>query len=66
MLLKGAIFGRSLPNKKVKFSFDIRALRTKSFILCLYMKTLRAKQTKMHFAYFVQRDQLGIIAKKLT
>ena len=30
------------------------------------MKTIRAKQAKVHFAYFVQRDQHGIIAKDLT
>ena len=39
---------------------------SKSFSLCLYMKTNRAKQAKVHFAYFVQRDQQGIIAKDLT
>ena len=26
------------------------------------MKTIRAKQAKVQFAYFVQRDQLGLIA----
>ena len=25
------------------------------------MKTIPAKQAKVHFAYFVQRDQLGMI-----
>jgi len=30
------------------------------------MKTTRAKQAKVHFAYFVQRDQHGIIARDLT
>ena len=30
------------------------------------MKTIRAKQAKVHSAYFVQRDQHGIIAKDLT
>ena len=34
----------------------------KSLILCLYMKTIRAKQAKVHFAKFVQHDQLEIIA----
>ena len=43
-----------------------RALSSKSFILWLYMKTIRSKHAKMHFAYFVQRDQLGKIAKQLT
>ena len=42
------------------------ALGSKSFILCLCMKTIRAKQAKVHVAFFVQRDQLGIIAKHLT
>ena len=30
------------------------------------MKTIRAKQAKVKFAYFVQRDQHEIIVKKLT
>ena len=30
------------------------------------MKTIRAKQAKVHLAYFVRRDQHGIIAKHLT
>ena len=30
------------------------------------MKTVRAKEAKVHFAYFVQRDQQGVIAKDLT
>ena len=34
-----------------------------SFILLPYMKNLRAKQAIVNFAYFVQRDQYGIIAK---
>ena len=32
----------------------------------LYMKTIRTKQAKVQFAYFVQRDQNGIIPKDLT
>ena len=35
---------------------------SKSFLLCLYTKTIRDKQAKEHSAYFVQRDQHGIIA----
>ena len=42
------------------------ARSSKSFTLCLVMKTIRAKQAKVHSAYFVQRDQHGIIAKDLT
>ena len=30
------------------------------------MKTIRAKQAKVYFAYFVRRDEHGIIAKHLT
>ena len=30
------------------------------------MKTICAKNAKVQFAYFVQRDQHGIIAKDLT
>ena len=30
------------------------------------MKTIRAKQAKVYFAYFVGRDEHGIIAKHLT
>ena len=37
-----------------------RARSSKSFILCLNMKTLRAKQAKVHSAYFVQREKHGI------
>lgn len=29
------------------------------------MKTIRAKEAKVYFAYFVQRNQLGIIAEHL-
>ena len=39
---------------------------SKCLILCLCMKTIRAKQAKVHSSYFVQRDQHGIIAKHLT
>ena len=39
-----------------------RARSSKSFTLCLYIRT---KQAKVQFASFVQRDQNGIIAKYL-
>ena len=42
-----------------------RAHSSKSFVLCLYLKTVRAKQAKVNFVYFEQRDQHGIIAKHL-
>ena len=41
-----------------------QVLSSKSFIL--YMKITRAKQEKVHFAYFVRRGQLEIIAKYFT
>lgn len=40
-----------------------RTRTNKPFILCLGMKSIRAKQTEVHFAYFVHRGQLGIIAR---
>ena len=42
------------------------ARSSKSFVHCLCTKTIHAKQEKAHFAYFVRRDQLGIIEKHLT
>ena len=52
------------------FTFEVltttRARSSKSFTLCLCMKTICAKQAKVHSAYFVQRDQHGIIPKDLT
>lgn len=42
------------------------ARSSKSFVHCLSTKTIHAKQEKAHFAYFVRRDQLGIIEKHLT
>ena len=43
------------------FIFEVltttRARSSKSFILCLYVKTIRGKRAKVHFTYFVQRDQ---------
>ena len=38
----------------------------KSFILCLNMKTIRAKQANSRFAPLVQREQYGIVTKHLT
>ena len=62
-------FDVSLPNDDVSriFIFEVltttRAQSSKSLVLCFYMKTIRAKQPKAYFAYFIQRDQHGIIAK---
>ena len=39
---------------------------SKSFILCLCMKTIRSKEAKVYFAYFKKGDQTGKIAKHLT
>ena len=64
-------FGAILPHDDVTFFiFEVltttRAHSSKSFILNFYMKIIRAKQAKGHFAYFGQRDQHGIIAIHLT
>ena len=63
--LFGAMFWWSLPHHEVKF-FTFEALTTtlarisKSSTLCVYMKSIRAKQAKvLHFVYLVQRDQNG-------
>ena len=52
------------------FIFEVltatRGRSSKSFILVLYKKTIRTKQTKVHFGYLVQRDQHGIIATHFT
>ena len=61
---------QSVKRRREIFAFKIltttRALSSRSFILCLYMNTIRAKQAKVHFAYFVQGDQHGIITKELS
>ena len=38
---------------------------SKSFILFLCVKAIRAEQAKVHLIYFVRRDQHGIIPKQL-
>ena len=43
-----------------------RARSSKSFILFLYIKSIRANQVKGHFAYFVQCDQHNEVTKHLT
>ena len=63
-------FTQSAKRRREIFIFVVltttRARSSKFFILCLNMKTIRAKQAKVHFAYFVQRDQHGIISKHLN
>ena len=60
----------SAKRRREIFIFEVLtttgARSRKTFILCLYMKTIRPKQAKVHSAYFVRRDQHGIIAKDLT
>ena len=60
----------TLPSSDLKLPFEVltttEARSSKSFTLCLYMKIIRAKQAKVHSAYFVQRDQHGIIAEDVT
>ena len=52
------------------FIFEVltktRARSSKSFILCLFMKIISAKQAMVYFAYFVQCGQHGIIENRLT
>ena len=56
---------RNRPNDDVNFSATPQY--SKSFILCFYMETVRTKkQAKVYFAYFVQLNQHGVIAKHLT
>ena len=43
-----------------------QARNIKSFFLWLYLKAIRAKQAKVHFASVVQRDRHGIVAKRFT
>ena len=67
----GTILCRSLPNDDVKFFIFKGLMKTiaysgKSFILCLYMKTICAKRAKGNFDYFAQRDQHGTVAKHLA
>ena len=63
-------FFMSVKRRREIFIFEIltktRACISKYFILSLKMKTIRAEQAKVHFVYFVQRDQHGIIEKHLT
>ena len=60
----------SAKRRREIFTFEVLtttgARSSKSFILCLYMKTIRAWQAKVHSVYLVQRDQHGIIEKDLT
>ena len=59
----------SARRRREIFIFEVpttmRTRSSKSFLHCLCMKTIRAKKAKVHSAYFVQRDQHGIIAKDL-
>ena len=43
-----------------------RARSRKPFILYLYMKIICGKQVKVHFAYFVQLEQLRTIPEHLS
>ena len=60
------IFKKSNPDSlqnSFKYVKDKHQFNTKSFISCLYMKTIRAKQAEVQIAFFEQPDQKGIIAK---
>ena len=64
--LFGAIFAKW---RREIFIFEVltttRPQSSKSLFLCFYMKTIRAKQPKVYYAYFM-RVQHGIIAKHYT
>ena len=64
------VLTQSAKQRREFFIFEVlttmQAHSRKSFILFRCMKTFRLKQAKLHFAYFVQCDQLGIIAKHFT
>ena len=66
----GAIFDKSAKRRREIFICEVltttRDRTSKPLILYLYMKTIRAKQAKVQFAYSVQREQHGIIAIHLT
>ena len=40
---------------------DKRIISWTPFMNAVYMKSIRTEQAEVHSAYFVQRDQLGII-----
>ena len=50
------------------FKFEVltttQTRSSKSCILCLCLRAIRAKQAKVHFTKFVQRDQHGIINRE--
>ena len=54
-------FWRSLPNNDVNFSYlgfwwQSKPAAVKFFNLCLYMKTIPAKQAEVHFSYFIHSE----------
>ena len=53
-------------NFQIWGSSDNATHNRKSFILCLYVKTVRSNQVKEYFTYFLQSDQHGIITRYLT
>ena len=45
---------------------DKRIISWMPFMNTVYMKMIRTEQAEVHSAYFIQRDQLGIIVTHLT
>ena len=45
---------------------DKRIISWTPFMNTVYMKTIRAERAEVHSAYFVQRDQVGVIVTHLT
>ena len=70
LLIRPIYFGLSVTVLTGSTVFEVltttQARRSKPFILCLYMKSIRVNQAEVHWAYFVQSDQHGIIATHLT
>ena len=65
-----SVLTQSAKRRREIFIFEVLTTTgprsSKYFLLCLYTKTIRGKQAKVHSAYFVQRDQHGKIARDLT
>ena len=60
-----AYFGHNEEIRASAFTGLMAQDKTAS-VLCIYVKTIRAKQAKVSFAYFVRCGQHGIIAKHLN
>ena len=55
-----------LPTPYLRFYDNASPAPVNLSFPCLCTKAIRAKQGKVHFAYFVQHDQLGLITEHFT